>query len=201
MDNLLRDYVGTHYEYDERGNQTKRLQNGRLSQLQWDLFDRLEAFNDDRLRVRYFYDALGRRIAKHSEAHYRKKPEAGLGWNINQHARKQREVGCDHTLYGWDGDTLAWENSPPLLETDTGRTVHYLYEPGTFVPVAQALRHDGIRLLKQPDYSGEYNHKTDPVWTYKPVAPKIDVLSWYHCDHLGTPQEMTVSDPYTPPTV
>ena len=118
-------------------------------------------------------------------------PQAGSGWNINQHARKQRELGCDHTLYGWDGDTLAWENSPPLLETDTGRTVHYLYEPGTFVPVAQALRHGNIRLLKQPDYSGEYSQKTDPLWTYKPVVPKIDVLSWYHCDHLGTPQEMT----------
>ncbi|MFJ7884836.1 RHS domain-containing protein, partial [Pseudomonas sp. NPDC096917] len=48
-----------------------------------------------------------------------------------------------------------------------------------------------IRLLKQPDYSGEYSQKTDPLWTYTPVAPKIDVLSWYHCDHLGTPQEMT----------
>ena len=191
MDNLLREYVGTHYEYDERGNQTKRLHNGRLSQLQWDLFDRLVAFNDDRLSVNYFYDALGRRIAKHSKAHYRNNPQAGSGWNINQHARKQRELGCDYTLYGWDGDTLAWENCPPLLETDTGRSVHYIYEPGTFVPLAQALRHGNIRLLKQPDYSGDYSQKTDPLWTYKPVAPKIDVLSWYHCDHLGTPQEMT----------
>ncbi|MFJ7885651.1 hypothetical protein ACIQYF_19580 [Pseudomonas sp. NPDC096917] len=50
-----------------------------MSQLQWDLFDRLVAFNDDRLSVDCYYDALGRRIAKHSEAHYRNNPQAGSG--------------------------------------------------------------------------------------------------------------------------
>ncbi len=33
-------------------------------------------------------------------------------WNRNEHARKQRELGCGFTLYGWDGDNLAWESSP-----------------------------------------------------------------------------------------
>jgi YD repeat-containing protein len=28
LDNLLREYAGTHYEYDERGNQVKRWSNG-----------------------------------------------------------------------------------------------------------------------------------------------------------------------------
>ncbi len=57
--------------------------------------------------------------------------------------------------------------------------------------MAQALRFATMRLLKQPDYSGAYDPETDPLWTYTPVVPKIDVLSWYHCDHLGTPQEMS----------
>ena len=191
MDNLLRDYAGTHYEYDERGNQTKRLHNGRVSHLHWDLFDRLTHFSDDRLTVAYTYDALGRRLSKNAEARFQNNPAAGSQWNINQHALKQRELGCDYTLYGWDGDTLAWETCPPLIDGDTGRTVHYVYEPGTFIPVAQALRFATMRLLKQPDYSGAYDPETDPLWTYTPVVPKIDVLSWYHCDHLGTPQEMS----------
>jgi RHS repeat-associated protein len=29
------------------------------------------------------------------------------------------------------------------------------------------------------------------LWTYKPTAQPIDVLAWYQCDHLGTPQELT----------
>ena len=30
-------------------------------------------------------------------------------------------------------------------------------EPGTFVPVAQAMRHQPIRLLAQPNYEGAYD--------------------------------------------
>jgi RHS repeat-associated protein len=69
--------------------------------------------------------------------------------------------------------------------------VHYLFEPGTFVPVAQAIRHATIRLISQPTYQGRYSRKEDPLWTYKPTAQPIDVLAWYQCDHLGTPQELT----------
>ena len=29
------------------------------------------------------------------------------------------------------------------------------------------------------------------VWTHTPQALPIDVLAWYQCDHLGTPQELT----------
>ena len=73
----------------------------------------------------------------------------------------------------------------------SGKTVHYLYEPGTFVPVAQALRHQPMRLLAQPSYTGAYDIDQDPLWTHTPQALPIDVLAWYQCDHLGTPQELT----------
>jgi RHS repeat-associated protein len=191
MDNLLREYAGTHYNYDERGNQTQRWNDGARSDLQWDLFDRLIHFKDSRLTVDFAYDPLGRRLYKHSKAHYRPRPEAGTGWNQNEHARKEQELGCGFTLYGWDGDTLAWESSPARHPGETGRTVHYLFEPGTFVPVAQAIRHATIRLISQPTYQGRYSRKEDPLWTYKPTAQPIDVLAWYQCDHLGTPQELT----------
>lgn len=53
-------------------------------------------------------------------------------------------------------DNLAWESSPAQVDGGAGRTVHYIFEPGTFIPVAQALRHKPIHLLSQPDYSGDY---------------------------------------------
>ncbi len=85
-------------------------------------------------------------MRKHSTAHYWNKPEAGTGWNQLERAKRQRELNCGFTLFGWDGDTLARESSPAQDEGDTGKTVHYLYEPGSFVPVAQALRKAPIQL-------------------------------------------------------
>jgi len=191
VDNLLREYAGTHYDYDERGNQIQRWHNGTRSDLQWDLFDRLVHFEDPRLSVDFAYDALGRRLHKNSSAHYKHRPEAGSQWNRSEHARKQREYGCGFTLYGWDGDNLAWESSPAQTDGAPGRTVHYIFEPGTFVPVAQAVRHAPINLLGQPDYSGEYSLDEDPLWNHKTTASAFDALAWYQCDHLGTPQELT----------
>jgi RHS repeat-associated protein len=193
VDNLLREYAGTHYDYDERGNQIQRWHNGQRSDLRWDLFDRLVHFEDPRLSVDFAYDALGRRLHKNSRAHYKQRPEAGSLWNRNEHARKQRELGCGFTLYGWDGDNLAWESNPAQSEGEPGRTVHYVFEPDTFVPIAQAVRHAPIDLIGLPDYSGEYSLDEDPVWNHKVTALPFDALAWYQCDHLGTPQELTDS--------
>lgn len=126
LDNLLREYAGTHYEYDERGNLIQRWHNGSYSRMRWDLFDRMVNFDDARLSVDFAYDALGRRLYKNSNAHYKERPEAGSQWNHNEHARKQRELGCGFTLFGWDGDNLAWESSPAQADDGTGRTVHYV---------------------------------------------------------------------------
>ncbi|GFM77814.1 hypothetical protein PSCICM_36330 [Pseudomonas cichorii] len=72
--------------------------------------------------------------------------------------------------------------------------MHYLYEPGSFVPVAQALRQSPIKLLDQPDYSGPYQFDEDPLWHHTAKAQPFDALAWYQCDHLGTPQELTDQD-------
>ncbi|WP_367237382.1 RHS repeat-associated core domain-containing protein [Pseudomonas sp. Rh2] len=195
MDNLLREYAGTHYKYDERGNLVHRLQNGAHAHFTWDLFDRLASYSDDKLKVDFAYDALGRRLYKNSVAHYWDRPEAGTGWNQMQRAKRQRELGCGFTLFGWDGDTLAWESSPPRDDGDTGRTVHYLYEPGSFVPVAQALRKRPIVLHRQPDWrQREYDFEQDPLWQTTMPPQAFDAIAWYHCDHLGTPMELT--DPH-----
>ncbi len=191
VDNLLREYAGTHYEYDERGNQIKRWRDGAYSQMRWDLFDRLVHFEDSRLSVEFAYDALGRRLSKNSKVHYKQRPAAGSLWNSAEHARLQREHGCGFTLYGWDGDNLAWESRAAQQDREAGRTIHYVFEPGTFIPVAQAMTNHSINLMGLPDYDEDYSLEDDPLWNRSVVSPPIDVLTWYQCDHLGTPQELT----------
>ncbi|CAK16324.1 RHS repeat-associated core domain-containing protein [Pseudomonas entomophila] len=192
MDNRLRQFDGTHFKYDERGNLIHRLREGKHAHLAWDLFDRLAHYNDDRLKVEYSYDALGRRLHKHSVAHYWDKPDAGTGWNQMQRAKRQRELKCGFTLFGWDGNALAWESSPARDDGDTGSTVHYLYLPGSFVPVAQAVRNGPVRLHKRPDWSGrEYDFEQDPLWQTDVKPQAFDSIFWYQCDHLGTPMELT----------
>ncbi|KVF74560.1 hypothetical protein WS75_16085 [Burkholderia sp. FL-7-2-10-S1-D7] len=66
-----------------------------------------------------------------------------------------------------------------------------MYEPGSFVPVAQAVRDDAIELLDQPEYGDYYRQDEDPLWLPPSPAPTINSLAWYQCDHLGTPQELT----------
>ncbi|WP_235515199.1 hypothetical protein [Achromobacter sp. Root83] len=84
LDNLLREYAGTHYQYDARGNLIDKLHNGKRSRFEWDLFNRLTGYSNDALRVSYQYDALGRRLMKQSEAHWQERP--GM-----THAQRQEE--------------------------------------------------------------------------------------------------------------
>ncbi len=191
LDNLLKQYAGTHYQYDARGNLTQRWHNGKESRFAWDLFDRLTHYEDDRLKVDYTYDALGRRLSKHSQAHYEERRKAGPHWNRAERVKRNRDLQCGFTLYGWDGDTLAWESKIADEDGFGARTTHYVYEPGSFVPVAQAVRGEAIELLDQPEYGDYYRKDEDPLWLPPPPAPPIDSLAWYQCDHLGTPQELT----------
>ena len=71
------------------------------------------------------------------------------------------------------------------------RTTHYLYEPGSFVPLAQAVRRKAITLPVQPAYAEDYDLDEDPLWTQAIEPQAFDAIAWYQCDHLGTPQELT----------
>ncbi|NWD83074.1 RHS domain-containing protein [Pseudomonas reactans] len=188
LDNLLRDYVGTHYTYDERGNLKERLHNGKKSYFTWDLYDRLIGYDDDRLTVNFAYDALGRRLFKLSKAKYHDRREAGPMWNKLERAKLDEQYGCGYTIYGWDGDVLAFESRN---NNKTERLTHYFFEPGSFVPVAQAVEQRSIQLVAEPVYEGAYDINHDPVWQHKPKPVTFSALAWYQCDHLGTPMELT----------
>ncbi|WP_084785165.1 RHS repeat-associated core domain-containing protein [Pseudomonas putida] len=191
MDNVLRSYCGTQYRYDERGNLQERIENGKTGKFTWDLYDRLRRYEDERLVVEFGYDALGRRVYKDSRSKYRKRIQAGPVWNENARRALDEKLGCDLTLFIWDGDTLAFEQRG---RDGKGRTTHYVFEPGTFVPVAQGVMNHIEEMLHQPAYSFPYDIDRDPVWQRKPMPKPFDALSWYQCDHLGTAMELTSND-------
>ncbi|EJB8539053.1 RHS domain-containing protein [Acinetobacter baumannii] len=113
----------------------------------------------------YRYDALGRRIQKRSKHHH---------------------TGDEHNIiYGWDGNTLAYESNEQI-------TKHYIYEKDSFVPLAQAVYAEEIELHQTPDWADKpYSLQRDPLWKVTKTAKDFKDFWFYHCDHLGTPQEMT----------
>lgn len=187
LDNLLKDYAGVSYSYDERGNVVKRTQDGMRSEYEWDAFNRMTRATTWDGVTTFAYDPLGRRIAKHSHA-----VEGNL---LRKMAR---------TMYGWDGDTLAWESSEGGGYTAQERTVHYVYERDSFVPLVQATRGRALRLAPTTDIkalmagnAGKYELALDPLWNgeFEQEAEPFEKgeIAFYQCD-LGTPQELTDSE-------
>ncbi|MQT29625.1 RHS repeat domain-containing protein [Pseudomonas helleri] len=190
LDNLLRDYVGQHYTYDARGNLLERLDNGKKARFTWDLYDRLTRYEDDRLTADFAYDALGRRVAKYSKAHCPPSPGAGPAWIEQQQRTLNAQYDCGQNIYGWDGDTLAYETR---YSDNPGerRLIHYFYEPGSFIPVAQTVENRNLSLVREPSHENGYHIDRDPLWQHQPVAKPFNAIAWYQCDHLGTPMELT----------
>ena len=82
------------------------------------------------------------------------------------------------------------------------RTVHYMYEHGSFVPMVQATQSRTLRLAPTTDTKallagndGKYEIALDPLWNgeYEQEAEPFgkDEIAYYQCDQLGTPQELT----------
>ena len=132
--NLLQRYLGVSYTYDVQGNVVSRRQEmvasrndeGVLS-FEYDAENQLVAtvrtFARHRVVARYLYDPFGRRIAKHVHE------EAVTGNNRNDDGGVSA-TGAAATLFVWDGDVLA-------QEIDARSDTTYLYEPGSFVPLAR----------------------------------------------------------------
>ncbi|WP_420000718.1 RHS repeat-associated core domain-containing protein [Aquitalea magnusonii] len=89
------------------------------------------------------------------------------------------------TLYGWDGDVLAFE-------TQDDAAVHYLFEPGSFIPLAQ-VHTDAIQGVKVPAWNqyNPYDPERDPLLQAGPEPSAPRAVYYYHADHLGTPQALT----------
>ncbi len=206
LDNLIRDYAGTHYDYDARGQMVRRLRNGEATRFKWDAFGRMTEAYTREVRTLFAYDPLGRRILKRSEPTLIDSDdfEGTPAWR-QAYWREMRERGLGATVYGWDGDQLAWES-----DTRHARTLHYVFEPGGFVPLVQAATAQRMTevLLARPaqataTYAGDgglYDLDLDPLYSgeYAPglddegePPPPLQDIHYYQCDHLGTPMELT----------
>ncbi|AOK56975.1 RHS repeat-associated core domain-containing protein [Burkholderia stagnalis] len=167
LDNLLKEYAGTHNTYDEQGNLKERRRNGERMVFGWSSLGRMVTASDRHMQAKYAYDALGRRIAKLTEPQVPHLSSAGSGWRDAERRRLKQEHGYGLTLYGWDGDTLAYETS-----WDKRETTHYVYEPGGFTPLVRAT---GAAVLRDDESA----------------AAELTSIAYYHCDQIGTPQEVT----------
>jgi RHS repeat-associated protein len=185
LDNLLKDYAGTHYRHDERGNLVEKIRNGERIRYQWNASNQLVKVETADTVTQFRYDPLGRRIIKHSAPVVPRYFDAGRQYRTVEAQRLSREKNLGTTFYGWDGDTLAWE-------TTNEESTHYFYEPDSFVPLAQGVQNHAIQLHPTPDWTDrDYSLKEDPLWTQVLQPEPFDKLGFYHCDHLGTPQEIT----------
>lgn len=216
--NLLLQYMGYDYEYDEQGNTIRkrsRMAAGAndegVLEFSYDTENRLttaiRTFANSRQVARYSYDAFGRRIAKQvSEEHWEAgndAPPAGVS-----------DTGA-LTLFVWDGDTL-------LQEVRPDKTITYLYEPDSFVPLARVESREGTALYKadtshvclvqewalpgikndpaahieawqaQQEFHKAQAHRADWIQRLEQADDKssTDQILYYQCDHLGTPLEL-----------
>ena len=130
----------SHFEYDAYGNlrQERRGTGQRLTRdYRYDSQQRLSGITlPDGSQVTYRYDAFGRRISK--------------------------DHGGTTTQYLWQGERLIAESAQQKGLRGISHYCSYLYEPGTFKPLA---------LLQGEGDTAQAYH--------------------YQLDHLGTPQELT----------
>ncbi|MDH2622514.1 RHS repeat-associated core domain-containing protein, partial [Acinetobacter baumannii] len=165
VNNIVQEYLDQQYQYDAFGQLIRQKSSQGDLNLEWDVLGRLVRSRNNQYTAEYRYDALGRRIQK---------------WSKHHHTGQEQNI-----IYGWDGDTLAYESTEEL-------TKHYIYEKDSFVPMLQAVYLSPIELHQTPDWSDRpYNIHRDPLWKTEKEGKEFDDIWFYHCDHLGTPQEMT----------
>lgn len=168
--NLIKEYQGKHYYYDEQRNVVETRQNGKTLKLKWDNLNRLVQSEQDGETTEYGYDVFGRRLFKRNQHHL--------------------------TLFGWDGDLMIWE-SRQGTNSIQDYTKHYIYEPNSFVPLVHTGYSGFIQLLETPDYqqfkSIPYAIQKDPLWRtdVRKNRTELEQIAFYHCDQVGAPQTLS----------
>jgi RHS repeat-associated protein len=252
--NLLRRYLGNAYEYDRQGNTVLKYEaatTGLLSPSANQSSQTRYSYDADNRLIRatriwdaapvsaaateiasalktqqithYLYDAFGRRIAKQVS-----QPHPVL--DIVSAEQPSGAISYETTVFLWDGDTL-------LQEISAQRTASYLYEPGSFIPLARIESAQGLAHYSMTDSWTHSNPSHPPAYAHLPTPARwqpldpdphnahlqtrqhhlarqrerrhrahwksrlqqaqqdaaSDQIYHYHCDHLGTPQELTDS--------
>ena len=115
------------------------------------------------------------------------KEYAGVHYDYDQRGNLVRKTRNGETTdYHWQEDTLA-------IESTNGQNTHYLFEPGTFEPLAQFQTASpiGIEREDKPAEPYSYDPETDPLLKIPPEPQEQSEaqpeLVYYQLDHLGTP--------------
>ena len=216
--NLLRQYIGHEYDYDEQGNtivKRPRVVVGAndegVLKLKYDAENRLTTVTrtsaDSTQVASYSYDAFGRRIAKRVK---------DVSWNGGRSAANANAIQIDQmTLFVWDGDALAQEIHPR-------KTITYLHEPETLIPLARIESYDSLEKYvnggthlycitewnlpgpkaypnshdqawhEQRELEREQRHQVqwEQIKKLSDLDAASDEVFYYQCDHNGTPQEL-----------
>ncbi len=142
-DNRIKQWRDQEYRYDPWGNLIeKRSGHSKLQTFAYDCENRLvraETLVNGKLESRgeYRYDSLGRRVAKQAE--------------INGQVEQKR---------------FLWQGLRMLREETPGQSILYVYEPGSYAPLARVDQTEG----------------------------EEQKLYYFHTDQIGTPLELTDSD-------
>ena len=224
--NRLRVHQQHRYRYDRWGNCVeKRSGAHEVRRFRWNAQHQLEAAQITRVEHGrlvsehwgYDYDPFGRRVAKYplpvpllddaaNDGVAQASPPLAARRRWQQAARAQRQLAATHFL--WDGNRL-------LAERQGGHQQLYLYEPGSFAPLA--LVRSGIAPAPREEVSplpvemlslkGQYPQQWAAMEQRRqkllrklgvaepPAAPSADFEIFHiHTDHLGTPRELTDDD-------
>ncbi|RBJ76708.1 sugar-binding protein, partial [Pseudomonas sp. MWU12-2534b] len=95
-----------------------------------------------------------------------------------------KEVNGQRTVFGWDGDALAYES-------DGASGTHYIYEPGTFVPLAQYVA-EPVEGSETPEWKSTDRYVPEEAPLQKVPERRAGAkLFAYISDQIGTPQLLT----------
>ncbi|NPE50584.1 hypothetical protein E0I03_05230 [Dickeya dadantii] len=125
---------GRQYQYDSCGRLVSRRESRpgfrpQETRFEWDAQDRLVRVSlPDGARWRYGYDAFGRRVSKVREGQV---PSAQAVARVS---------------YRWDGDQLSGQTQY-RVDGSVARAVQWVYEPGSFRPLAQVEEQAGQTRL------------------------------------------------------
>jgi RHS repeat-associated protein len=150
-DNLVRVFEDKRYAYDGHGRLIQKLSGKHTTQVfQWDDEHRLTAIITTRRpntaqaltqTVRFDYDALGRRVAKHDD--------------------------FGSTRFIWEGMRLIEERRTDRSGKKSANVVTYVYEPGSYVPLAR------IDSTEQPT-NVDRSESSDDIAMSSPVSARTD---------------------------
>ncbi|WP_280191008.1 RHS repeat-associated core domain-containing protein [Delftia sp. PS-11] len=232
--NRLKVWQEHRYQYDTWGNCThKRSGKHQIQHYTWDAQHQLIAVHTEnhhqqpgaQAHWRYAYDPFGRRIAKWQQTPRSQKaaPDSGMdsGTDCGTDTRLCQVTHLTHFL--WDGNRLLAEHT--LQPKDGQHTISHrlhLYEPDSFVPLAQVhslwnqeqpAREQALAnpFVQQALHAARND---DRIWNtqvlplqrklqsrLKGVAPQQappkalqSQTLHVHTDHLGTPRELTNAD-------